>query len=82
MRSPSPCPRPGPPSTRRRRDEVEIAVQICGKVRTRLMIPVDLPKEGAQEYFLAKPEVQKLVDGKTIKKFVFIPGRLVNIVAI
>ena len=65
-----------------RRDEVEIAVQICGKVRTRLMIPVDLPKEGAQEYFLAKPEVQKLVDGKTIKKFVFIPGRLVNIVAI
>ena len=65
-----------------RRDEVEIAVQICGKVRARLMIPVDLPKEGAQEYFLAKPEVQKLVDGKTIKKFVFIPGRLVNIVAI
>ena len=65
-----------------RRDEVEIAVQICGKVRTRLMIPADLPKEGAQEYFLAKPEVQKLVDGKTIKKFVFIPGRLVNIVAI
>ena len=65
-----------------RRDEVEIAVQICGKVRTRLMIPVDLPKEGAQEYFLGKPEVQKLVDGKTIKKFVFIPGRLVNIVAI
>ena len=65
-----------------RRDEVEIAVQICGKVRARLMIPADLPKEGAQEYFLAKPEVQKLVDGKTIKKFVFIPGRLVNIVAI
>ena len=57
-------------------------MQICGKVRTRLMTPADLPKEGAQEYFLAKPEVQKLVDGKTIKKFVFIPGRLVNIVAI
>ena len=29
-----------------------------------------------------KPEVKKLIEGKTVKKFVFIPGRLVNIVAV
>ena len=62
--------------------EVEIAVQICGKVRARLMIPADLAKEDAEAYFMDKPEVKKLIEGKTVKKFVFIPGRLVNIVAV
>ena len=62
--------------------EVEIAVQICGKVRARLMIPADLAKEDAEAYFMDNPEVKKLIEGKTVKKFVFIPGRLVNIVAV
>ncbi len=62
--------------------EVEIAVQICGKVRARLMVPADLAKEDAEAYFMDKPEVKKLIEGKAVKKFVFIPGRLVNIVAV
>ena len=62
--------------------EVEVAVQICGKVRARMMVPADLSKDDAEKFFMEKPEVQKLIAGKTVKKFVFIPGRLVNIVAI
>ena len=62
--------------------EVEVAVQICGKVRARMMVPADLSKDEAEKFFMEKPEVQKLIAGKTVKKFVFIPGRLVNIVAI
>ena len=62
--------------------EVEVAVQICGKVRARMMVPADLSKDDAEKFFMEKPEVQKLITGKTVKKFVFIPGRLVNIVAI
>ena len=64
------------------RNEVEVAVQICGKIRARMMIPADLTKEDAESYFMGKEEVQKLIEGKTVKKFVFIPGRMVNIVAV
>jgi len=64
------------------KNEVEIAVQIRGKVRAKLMIPADLTADKAEEYFYALPEIQKLIEGKTVKKFVFIPGRLLNIVAV
>ena len=59
---------------------VEIALQICGKVRGKLNVPADLTREGAAEYFAACEEVQKLVGDKPVKKLVFVPGRLVNIV--
>jgi len=59
---------------------VEIALQICGKVRGKLNIPADLTREGAAEYFAACEDVQKLVGDKPVKKLVFVPGRLVNIV--
>ena len=51
-------------------------------LRARMMVPADLSKDDAEKFFMEKPEVQKLIAGKTVKKFVFIPGRLVNIVAI
>ena len=59
---------------------VEIAMQINGKVRGRLMIPADLTREDAQAYFAENEEVKKLLAGKAMKKLVFVPGRLVNIV--
>jgi leucyl-tRNA synthetase len=59
---------------------VEIALQICGKVRGKLNIPADLTREGAADYFAACEEVQKLIGDKPVKKLVFVPGRLVNIV--
>ena len=59
---------------------VEVALQVCGKVRGRMNVPADLTREQANDYFLAQDEVQKLIAGKPVKKLVFVPGRLVNIV--
>ena len=59
---------------------VEIALQICGKVRGKLNIPADLTRENAPAYFAECEEVKKLVGDKPVKKLVFVPGRLVNIV--
>ncbi len=62
------------------RDEVEIAVQISGKLRGRVKVPSALKPEEARETLLAREDIAALVAGREIKKFVFIPGRLVNIV--
>ena len=59
---------------------VEVALQVNGKVRGRMDVPADLTRENAQEYFLAQDEVKKIIGDKQIKKLVFVPGRLVNIV--
>ncbi len=59
---------------------VEIAIQVNGKVRGKLNVPAALTRDGANDYFLALPEIQALSDGKTVKKLVYVPGRLVNLV--
>ena len=61
--------------------EVEIAIQINGKVRGRIMIPADLTREQAEETLPKNPDVKALVGDKTIRKIIFVPGRLLNIVA-
>jgi len=59
---------------------VEIAMQINGKMRGKLNVPADLTRDSANDYFLALPEIQPLIAGKSVKKLVFVPGRLVNVV--
>ena len=61
-------------------DEVEIAVQINGKVRSKVVVPADVTKEELEKAALAEPRVKELTEGKEIKKVIGIPGRLVNIV--
>ena len=61
--------------------EVEIAVQVCGKVRGRIMIPADMTREQAETQLPQHPDVQKILAGKAILKVIFVPGRLLNIVA-
>ncbi len=63
-----------------KRQEVEIAVQVNGKVRGRIMIPADLTREAATETLPQNPQVQRLVGDKQIVKIVFVPGRLLNLV--
>ena len=62
------------------RDEVEIAVQISGKVRARILVSTSLKAEDAQEVLLAREDIAELVNGASVKKFIYVPGRLVNIV--
>ncbi len=64
-----------------KKTEVEIAVQVCGKVRGRIMVPADMTREQAEKDLPENPEVQKILAGKTVTKVIFVPGRLLNIVA-
>ena len=61
---------------------VEIVIQVMGKVRSRAVVPTDISKEDAIELAKNDPTVAKLIEGKTIKKEIYVPGKLVNIVAV
>lgn len=61
-------------------DEVEIAIQINGKVKSRMMIPSTLVQDTAQEYLLKTETVQRLVEGRKVVKLIFVPKRLANII--
>ncbi|MBQ8653854.1 MAG: leucine--tRNA ligase, partial [Clostridia bacterium] len=62
------------------KSEVEIAVQVCGKVRGRIMIPADMTKEQAETELPASPAMEKFIAGKKVVKVIFVPGRLVNLI--
>jgi len=64
-----------------RAEEVEIVVQINGKVRSKMTIEADLDSERMEEVALADPRIAALTEDKTIRKVVCVPNRLVNIVA-
>ncbi|HEY6205084.1 MAG TPA: leucine--tRNA ligase [Chthoniobacterales bacterium] len=61
-------------------DEVEIVVQVNGKVRDRMMMSIFATEEEAKAATLALPKIQDLVRGKQIRKVIVIPKKLVNIV--
>ena len=62
-------------------NEVELAVQVNGKVRERLVISKEATKEEIEKAALASPKIQEATTGQTILKVVVVPGKLVNIVA-
>ena len=62
------------------KDEVEIAIQINGKIKERIMIPSDANDEEIKALSLATSAIQKETDGKAVVKVIVIKGRLVNIV--
>jgi len=59
---------------------IEYPVSINGKMRVKIELPAGISKEDAEKEALANEIVQKWVDGKAIRKFIFVPGRIVNIV--
>ena len=61
-------------------NEVEILVQVLGRPKARLMMPVDADQEAASKLALAAPEVQAALGGKPVRKVIYVPKRLVNIV--
>ncbi len=62
-------------------DEVEIIIQVNGKLRDRLVVPLHASESDLKAAALASPKVQELTAGKTIRKVVVVPKKLVNIVA-
>ncbi|MMZ71167.1 Leucine--tRNA ligase [compost metagenome] len=61
--------------------EVEIVVQINGKIVTRATVAKDLDAQGLQDLTLEMDAVKQALEGKTVRKVIAVPGKLVNIVA-
>ena len=62
------------------RDQVEIVLQVNGKIKEKLMIMADMSKEEVEKIALESENVKKIIDGKTIVKVIVVPQKLVNIV--
>lgn len=62
-------------------DEVEVVFQVNGKVRAKSNVPRDLGKDELEKAALANEIVQEYIEGKTVKKVIAVPNKLVNIVA-
>ena len=60
---------------------VEIAVQVSGKIKARLMIPTDSTEEAVKALVMADANVQAALAGKTVIKEIYVKGKLYNIVA-
>ncbi len=61
-------------------DEIEIPVQVNGKLRGLIVVPVDTSKEQLEKLALAEPKIQSFIAGKQVVKIIVVPGKLVNIV--
>ncbi len=62
------------------KDEVEIAIQVNGKIKNKIMVSSDLDEEGIKAAALADEKIIASTEGKTVVKVIVIKGRLVNIV--
>jgi len=63
-----------------REDQLELAVQVNGKVRGRISVPRDAAEQTIRESALAVPHVREHLQGKEVVKCVVVPGRLVSVV--
>ncbi len=62
-------------------ETVTLVVQVNGKVRDRIDVPAGIDEAAARELALASDNVRAHVDGQSIRKVVYVPGRLINLVA-
>ncbi len=60
--------------------EVEIPVQVNGKLRAVIRVPVGIPPQQLQDLAMAHPGLQPFIQGKSVKKIIILPGKLVNVV--
>jgi leucyl-tRNA synthetase len=74
----APWPEPDPQALEQ--DEVELVVQVNGKLRGSIRVPKAADRGAIEGLALANPNVQKFVAGQNVKKVVVVPGRLVNLV--
>ncbi len=61
-------------------DTFEYAVQVNSKIKAKISLPADIDAAGAREEVLNNAEISPFIEGKTVKKFIFVPKRLINII--
>ena len=62
------------------RDSIELVVQVNGKLRSKINVPADADKDKVEALALADEKVISHIEGKTVRKVIVVPGRLVNLV--
>jgi len=62
------------------RDTIEVVVQVNGRLRGRVTVPSDADEGVVREAALADPNVQRFMEGRPVRKFVYVPGKLANVV--
>ena len=62
-------------------DAIKLPIQVNGKMRGTVDVPPDVDQEGALRQALELASVQRLTSGKEIKKIIFVPGKILNIIA-
>ena len=62
-------------------DEVEVVIQVLGKIRSKITVSKEITKEELEKRALEDPKIQEWLEEKTIRKVIVVPGKLVNIVA-
>ena len=60
---------------------ITLVVQVNGRLRDRIEVPADISEQDAQEKALASNRVKTHTEGKTVRRIIYVPGRLVNVVA-
>ena len=61
-------------------DSLQMVIQVNGKLRSKIMVPVAADKQAIEKMALADETIQRYVEGKTIRKVIVVPKKLVNIV--
>jgi leucyl-tRNA synthetase len=62
-------------------EELEIPIQLNGKLVTRLIVPAGIAEDALVELAVTNPRIVQRLEGRTISKTIVVPGRLINLVA-
>ena len=62
-------------------NEIEIVLQVNGRVKAKAVVPKDMTREQLEEFALSNDEIKENIEGKTVRKVIAVPGKLVNVVA-
>jgi leucyl-tRNA synthetase len=63
-----------------REEQIELVIQVNGKLRSKMMIPVGLPEDEIKQMAMEDKKLREIIGGKTMKKVIVVKGKLVNIV--
>jgi leucyl-tRNA synthetase len=59
---------------------ITLIIQVNGKLRDKVEVEANISKEKAKELAISREKIKKWIEGKEIKKVIFVPGKLINIV--
>ena len=62
------------------RDRIQLVCQVNGKVRARIDVAADADEEAAKQVAMEDANMQKFMEGKTVRKVIYVPGKLINVV--